>query len=159
MMPGHIPANGLNPDNTQDWGVDGSTSIPVSAVQFDPNGGFNDGKDAFLNYLNQALDTLGITNPTARQNWINGYMVAGNRENSYQNGPVGDNGAAFGFMQVHADTFADYHVEGTSDNIYNPVANITASMNYVMKHYGVNQDGSNLGNVEQFNPNDPAYGY
>jgi hypothetical protein len=172
-MPGTIPPNGLNPDNTQGWGSSGSTPIPVSAVQFDSNG-FNNGKDAFLNYLNQALTLMGITNPTARQNWINGYLVAGNRESSYNTESVNKTdgnavgatqsdgapaGSSRGIMQTIPATFAEYHVPGTSDNIYNPVANIAASMNYVMKHYGVSQDGSNLMNVEQFNPNDPAFGY
>jgi SLT domain-containing protein len=172
-MPGPIPANGLNPDNTQGWGSPGSTPIPVSDVTFDPNG-FNNGQAAFVNYLKQALDMLGITNPTAQQNWINGYLVAGNRESSFQTGAVNKTdgnavgppesdgapaGSSRGIMQTIPSTFAEYHVPGTSDNIYNPVANIAASMNYVMKHYGVSQDGSNLMNVEQFNPNDPAFGY
>jgi SLT domain-containing protein len=143
----------------------------VNAVQYDPNG-FNNGQAAFTTYMNQALDAMGITNPTARQNWINGYTVAAKRESTYQSGvsdgnPAGAptesdgalDGAARGFLQMTPDAFAAFHQPGTSDNIYNPVANITASMNYVMARYGVQQDGSNLGIVQQFNPNFPAHGY
>ncbi|MEU1629914.1 lytic transglycosylase, partial [Streptomyces sp. NPDC020096] len=33
-------------------------------------------------------------------------------------------------------TFKTYHVAGTSSNIYDPVANITASANYAAHRYG-----------------------
>jgi hypothetical protein len=163
----------LNPTNTPNPTSPGPGPISVSSVQFDPNG-FNNGQTAFLGYLNQALDALGITNPTARQNWINGYLVAGNRESSFQPGAVNKMdgnavgaaepdgapaGSSRGLLQTIPTTFAQFHEPGTSDNIYDPVANIAASMNYVMARYGVNKDGSNLQNVQQFNPNDPAFGY
>jgi SLT domain-containing protein len=117
---------------------------------------------------------MGITNPTARQNWINGYLVAANRESSFQAAAVNKTdgnavgatqsdgapaGSSRGFLQDTPEVFAEYHEPGTSDDIYDPVANIAASMNYVMARYGVNQDGSNLGNVAQFNPNDAPHGY
>ncbi|MFF6980966.1 transglycosylase SLT domain-containing protein [Streptomyces sp. NPDC008343] len=41
-----------------------------------------------------------------------------------------------GLMQVIEPTFRAYHVPGTSTNIYNPVANITAACNYAAKKYG-----------------------
>jgi SLT domain-containing protein len=118
---------------------------------------------------------MGITNPAARQNWINGFLVAGNRESGFQSRAVNQQdgffpgaptesdgalaGSSRGFMQVSPTTFAEFHQTGTSNNIYDPVANIAASMNYVMADYGVNKDGSNLGIVQQFNPNFPAHGY
>jgi hypothetical protein len=151
----------------------GPGPIPVSAVQFNPNG-FNSGQAAFLNNVNQALNAMGITNPAARQNWINGFMVAGKRESSFQAGAVNKTdgnavgptqsdgapaGSSRGFVQMTPATFAAFHQPGTSNNIYDPVANITASMNYIMARYGVNQNGSNLGNVAQFNANDPAAGF
>lgn len=182
VPPGTVPPGGLNVDNTWDWGnPPGSTPIPVSDVQYDANN--NDqttlpfpfpNELAFFVSASQALDALGITDPTARQNWLNGYLVAANRESSYNTdavnttdynavGPSQSDGApagsSRGLMQVTPTTFAQYHQTGTSDNIYDPVANIAASMNYVMKHYGVNQDGSNLGTVSQFNPNDSPHGY
>ena len=33
-------------------------------------------------------------------------------------------------------TFSAYHVPGTSSNIYDPVANITAAYNYAYHRYG-----------------------
>ncbi|MFF1352889.1 transglycosylase SLT domain-containing protein [Streptomyces sp. NPDC058297] len=41
-----------------------------------------------------------------------------------------------GLLQVIPPTFAAYHVPGTSWNIYNPVANITAAANYAADKYG-----------------------
>ncbi|MCZ1010642.1 transglycosylase SLT domain-containing protein [Streptomyces lydicus] len=41
-----------------------------------------------------------------------------------------------GLLQVIAPTFNTYHVEGTSWNLYDPVANITAACNYAAAKYG-----------------------
>ncbi|MCX4453160.1 transglycosylase SLT domain-containing protein [Streptomyces sp. NBC_01340] len=41
-----------------------------------------------------------------------------------------------GLLQVIPPTFKAYHVPGTSWNIYNPVANITAAANYAADKYG-----------------------
>ncbi|MFF7329515.1 transglycosylase SLT domain-containing protein [Streptomyces sp. NPDC090306] len=41
-----------------------------------------------------------------------------------------------GLLQVIPPTFAAYHVSGTSSNIYDPVANITAAANYAADKYG-----------------------
>ncbi|MBO0654129.1 transglycosylase SLT domain-containing protein [Streptomyces triculaminicus] len=41
-----------------------------------------------------------------------------------------------GLLQIIDPTFKAYHVEGTSWDIYNPVANITASCNYAADKYG-----------------------
>ncbi|SHI28710.1 transglycosylase SLT domain-containing protein [Streptomyces sp. 3214.6] len=41
-----------------------------------------------------------------------------------------------GLLQVIPPTFASYHVSGTSWNIYDPVANITAAANYAADKYG-----------------------
>jgi hypothetical protein len=41
-----------------------------------------------------------------------------------------------GLMQVIGGTFAAYHVPGTSMNIYDPLANIAAAINYAMHVYG-----------------------
>ncbi|MEV4437261.1 transglycosylase SLT domain-containing protein [Streptomyces sp. NPDC049555] len=41
-----------------------------------------------------------------------------------------------GLLQVIDPTFKAYHVEGTSWDIYDPVANITAACNYAAKVYG-----------------------
>jgi hypothetical protein len=41
-----------------------------------------------------------------------------------------------GLMQVIDPTFAAYHVDGTSWDIYDPVANIAAACNYAAHRYG-----------------------
>ncbi|MCX2922825.1 transglycosylase SLT domain-containing protein [Streptomyces sp. NEAU-W12] len=41
-----------------------------------------------------------------------------------------------GLLQVIPPTFSAYHVPGTSKNIYDPVANITAACNYAADRYG-----------------------
>ncbi|MFI5687749.1 transglycosylase SLT domain-containing protein [Streptomyces sp. NPDC051636] len=41
-----------------------------------------------------------------------------------------------GLLQVIDPTFRAYHVAGTSFNIYDPVANITAACNYAAARYG-----------------------
>lgn len=43
---------------------------------------------------------------------------------------------SIGLLQVIQPTFSAYHVEGTSTNIYDPVANITAAANYAADRYG-----------------------
>ena len=41
-----------------------------------------------------------------------------------------------GLMQVIGSTFAAYHIPGTSTNIYDPIANIAAAINYARHVYG-----------------------
>lgn len=41
-----------------------------------------------------------------------------------------------GLLQVIDPTFEQYHVEGTTKNIYDPVANIAAACNYAADRYG-----------------------
>ncbi|GAA1113104.1 hypothetical protein GCM10009663_62520 [Kitasatospora arboriphila] len=41
-----------------------------------------------------------------------------------------------GLLQVIDPTFQAYHVPGTSTDIYDPVANITAACNYAAHFYG-----------------------
>ncbi|MGW7003104.1 LysM peptidoglycan-binding domain-containing protein [Streptomyces sp. NPDC054933] len=43
---------------------------------------------------------------------------------------------SIGLLQVIQPTFTAYHVPGTSTNIYDPVANITAACNYAYHRYG-----------------------
>ncbi|MFJ8828249.1 transglycosylase SLT domain-containing protein [Streptomyces sp. NPDC102467] len=43
---------------------------------------------------------------------------------------------SIGLLQVIQPTFDAYHVDGTSSDIYNPVANITAAANYAADKYG-----------------------
>jgi Transglycosylase SLT domain len=147
--------------------------IPVSSVQYKPDG-FDDGRAAYKRYLAETLDVMGITDPQARRNWTTGLMTAASRESSFNpgavnkwdsnaHGPRKSDGApansSRGGLQTIPTTFAAYHQAGTSNNIYHPVANAAAAMNYVMDRYDVDRDGSNLDEVSQFDPNDDPRGY
>jgi hypothetical protein len=150
-----------------------ANAIPVSAVRF-IRGGVGTGPATCKIYINQALDAMGIANPAARSSWASGLLVAMSRESNFNplavngwdsnaHGPQAadgfPSGSSRGLMQTIPTTFAAYHQPGTSNNIYNPVANICAAMNYVMNRYGVSRNGSNLGTVGQFNPNAAPGGY
>ncbi|MFD7533635.1 transglycosylase SLT domain-containing protein [Streptomyces sp. NPDC059849] len=91
-------------------------------------------------WINQALDIMrakGIPGSydglhrnimresTGNPNAVNGWDV------NAQNGTP-----SCGLLQVIQPTFNAYHVAGTSSNIYDPVANITAAANYAADKYG-----------------------
>ena len=123
----------------------------------------------------KALDHLGITDPAARRNWIRGYEtlilresggrpVAVASEPATAPGPTQPDGHGLGYARGIAQTlpatFTRFHQPGTSTNIYDPVANICASINYVIHRYGVSADRSNLtALVQQADPRRPPKGY
>lgn len=125
--------------------------------------------------IEEALDVLGITDPEARQHWREGYQTLIRRESSFDThainnsdsnavGPVmadgGHAGSSRGLAQVIPSTFHAYHVAGTRNDIFDPVANIAASMNYVMHRYHVSPTGQDLAQkVAQANPHSAGGGY
>ncbi|MGL6234700.1 MAG: transglycosylase SLT domain-containing protein, partial [Segniliparus sp.] len=153
--------------------TDPSSKIDTSKVTYDKV----NGSGSVDSYISQALDKNGITDPTARKNWTEGYKTLISRESSgnvmavnttdsnatSSSVIVGDGNTANcsrGLAQCIPSTFAAYHVAGTSSNIYDPVANIAASMNYSMGHYGVSKDGSDLtSKVQQADSGRGAKGY
>jgi SLT domain-containing protein len=122
-----------------------------------------------------ALDHLGISDPAARRRWMRGYETliareSGGRPSVIASDPAAAPGVmqpdgrglgfARGITQTIPATFARYHQPGTSTNIYDPIANICASMNYVIHRYGVSLDGRNLAAmVQQADPHRPPKGY
>ncbi|MFZ3306933.1 MAG: transglycosylase SLT domain-containing protein [Mycobacterium sp.] len=122
-----------------------------------------------------ALDHLGISDPAARRRWMRGYETliareSGGRPSVIASDPVTASGVkqpdgrglgfARGIAQTIPATFARYHQPGTSTNIYDPIANICASMNYVIHRYGVTLDGRNLAAmVQQADAHQPPKGY
>lgn len=107
--------------------------------------------------------------------WVKGYKTLCERESSYNpnainttdynaNGQrVGDGhplNCSRGLAQCIPPTFAAHHANGTSKSIYDPVANIAASMQYVRQNYQVSLDGSDFAKkVQQADPTRPAKGY
>ncbi|ORW16179.1 hypothetical protein AWC17_15185 [Mycobacterium nebraskense] len=136
--------------------------------------GFPGGPDAYRQYLGKTFDLMGITDPVARANWTRGLMTGIGRESGFRPDAVNLSdsnargarmvdgapaGASRGGMQTIPATFAANHQPGTSRAIYDPIANLAAGMNYLMRRYHVARDGSNLSAVGQFNPQHAPGGY
>ncbi|WP_239656475.1 transglycosylase SLT domain-containing protein [Mycobacterium riyadhense] len=151
----------------------GAAAIPVGDVRYDPQSAPG-GRGPYSTYIAKALDVMGIHDPIARANWTRGLEtgvgresgfnpMAVNRSDSNAHGPLMADGAPAGSsrggLQTIPATFAANHQPGTSTEIYDPVANIAAAMNYLMRRYHVQRDGSNLAVVGQFNPHHAPQGY
>src|SRR5215471_11041912 len=126
-------------------------AISINAVTYGfsrPGGGVSD-------WVKRACAIMNV--PPAH--WVTGYLTLCARESSGQpnainhtdinaHGPIQSDGfplhCSRGVAQCIPDTFADNHIPGTSTDIYDPVANIAASMRYVMRRYSVAPDGHNL---------------
>lgn len=146
-------------------------AIPLGALRYNKQST----SGQITRYIAEALDHLGITDPPARRNWLRGYQTLIARESGGQSaaiasepatapGPAQPDGYGLGYArgitQTIPTTFACYHQPGTSTNIYDPVANICASMNYVMHRYGVAVTGENLAAlVQQADAHRAAKGY
>jgi SLT domain-containing protein len=133
-----------------------AAAVPVRAVHYE--------KAYAAGHVRQriaaALDHLGITDPAARRNWMRGYETLIARESGGRPSAVQPDGRRLGIAQTIPATFARYHQPGTSTNIYDPVANICASMSYVIDRYGVHRNGDNLAAmVQQADAHRPPKGY
>lgn len=86
----------------------------------------------------QALAMLGLPSSLLGQVLYQMQTESGGNVNAINltdiNAQAGD--PSRGLMQVIGSTFAAYHVPGTSGNIYDPLANIAAALNYAMHVYG-----------------------
>lgn len=126
--------------------------------------------------IDEAADAVGIpTDKTVRAKWHALYMFMIEHESGgqpdiiqgvkdvNQSGPIiGDGGranAARGLCQVVPGTFMANHVAGTSNNIFDPVANIAASMRYVMDHHIYEVEPDAGPNFERFASRRRANGY
>ncbi|MBF6175624.1 transglycosylase SLT domain-containing protein [Nocardia blacklockiae] len=171
---GYAPAAARVPHNSS-GGYDGGYTQRVSSVSGSTEKNMlND--EQLRAHIKEALKALGITDPVAVENWTRGYLTLISRESGSMDssGRVTANAGAInltdsnataghpsqGLTQTIPSTFEAYHVQGTSNVITDPTANIAASMNYVMHRYDVSRDGSNLAaNVQQANPNASPKGY
>lgn len=80
-------------------------------------------------------------NPNAINNWDS-------------NAKAGD--PSRGIMQTIMSTFLAYHQAGTSNNIYDPVANIAAAINYIRSRYGT---VANVPGIKSLATGGPYVGY
>ncbi|MGW7645228.1 transglycosylase SLT domain-containing protein [Streptomyces bobili] len=142
-------------------------AIAKSSVGFSKNSSMAAGEATARAFAEQACDLAG-----APRSWVTGVGNGANlmtlifRESSHRpnavnqadvnaTGPVQSDGAKLncsrGYAQVIPGTFAENHQAGTSDRIYDPVANIAAAINYIWRRYG------DISRVQQANPHrDPA---
>jgi SLT domain-containing protein len=105
---------------------------------------------------------LGLTHtppPNTMENWLAGLNTLITRESGWNAGAVNNwdsnasKGGTHGLMQLLHSNFDSYHVPGTSDNIYDGLANVAAGIGYVKATYG------DISNVQQANAGMPAKGY
>ncbi|WP_406389667.1 transglycosylase SLT domain-containing protein [Streptomyces sp. NBC_00887] len=142
-------------------------ALSKSSVRFSKNSGLAIDEGTARVFAEQACDRTG-----APRSWVTGVGNGANlltlifRESSFKpnavnrddvnaTGSVQSDGARLncsrGYAQVIPDTFAENHQAGTSDRIYDPVANIAAAINYIWRRYG------DISHVQQASPHrDPA---
>lgn len=147
-----------------DWGGEFEPSYPdnlspddVSFVQMEEE---SLSPDEIADVINAAADLNGVPNdPEIRERWVNvmtlmanhesGFVVnAGNGWDSNANGARMADGfpanSSRGLWQTIPTTFAANHIAGTSNSIYDPIANAAAAMNYMMNRYNIAPDSTGL---------------
>jgi SLT domain-containing protein len=113
-------------------------------VQYTPTAGVEQWRGTVL----QALQLLGLSPTLADRVLRQMQTESGGNPNIIQgiqdiNSATGN--LARGLMQVVPTTFAGYHVPGTSNSIYDPLANIAAGLNWDMHKFGGNPGLVDLG--------------
>nr|WP_037805402.1 tape measure protein [Streptomyces sp. NRRL F-2580] len=107
-------------------------------------------------YIAQAMGLTSVSGPK----WSDGLATIIRREsggnvravnNSDSNAKAGT--PSKGLAQVIDPTFRAYHQAGTSWDIFDPVANIAAAINYIKDRYG------DISRVQQADPSKPPKGY
>lgn len=101
--------------------------------------------------IDKALDLREVTDSNVRDYWKQVLTFIGENEssgdlsvvNTWDTNSTGQEaadgasqGASRGWLQITPDTFSHYHEPGTSTNIYDPVAQASAAMNYIESRYG-----------------------
>lgn len=147
---------------------------PLSAVQLAKTGRGPMSPGELRAAIDKAADAAGIpSDKVVRAKWHALYrfliehesgnqpdIIQGVKDVNHSGGTASDGGpanAARGLCQVVPGTFKANHVAGTSDNIFDPVANIAASMRYVMDRYDVEPHAG--ANFERFEARRHANGY
>lgn len=120
--------------------------------------------DEFNAVSRKALELNGITDYSVQQEWMPMLVDVAQRESSMNlaigndwdinaHGPIQVDGypqySSRGLIQTVPGTFAANHIPGTSTNIYDPVANVAAGVNYMMGQYGLGKDGAGVADFHQ----------
>mgnify|MGYP000097155416 CR=1 FL=1 len=121
------------------WG-NGKTDV-VDTSYTEGNVSSSKAASAWIPQIKQALALNGLPASDANvQKWVRQIQSeSGGNPNAIQqvrdiNWP---HNRARGLVQVIPPTFRAYHVPGTSNNIFDPIANLAAGINYAKKTYGV----------------------
>lgn len=139
----------------------GKGELNASEVAIQPTGIGTLTRSQLHAVIEKALDNNGVTkDPTARRIWhdlcyqqytkeSSGLVDAVNRDDTNAHGAIvpadqAPAGSSRGLGQCTPDTFAQFHVAGTSNNIYDPEANLSASVGYMMHRYKVSANGAGL---------------
>lgn len=108
----------------------------------DPTGAGSKAAAAWRPQIEKALRLNGITPTEAMvQKWVRQIQTeSGGNPNAIQ-GNIGDinnktGDLAKGLVQVIGSTFRAYHVPGTPNNVFDPIANLAAGINYARHRYG-----------------------
>lgn len=151
----------------------GHSELPIALDQV----GYGHVADASLSQtiLPAVYSIMDISSAASQRAVEIGVMTAAGRESSYNLMAINDYDSnahgvkqadgypqfcSRGLMQCIPPTFADHHESGTSNDIYDGVASVCASLNYVRHQYGVSSDYLDLSaKVEQFDPNRKPMGY
>jgi tape measure domain-containing protein len=127
----------------------------LSALAHSVGGGFLHPTGALRGWIEMAEKLTGVNAA-----WTPGLLTLIGRESggnpnainrTDSNAQRGD--PSRGLMQTIGSTFSHYHMPGTSWDIYDPVANISAGIRYILSRYG------DIGNVQQADPTRPPLGY
>ena len=101
-------------------------------------GGSGSGVQRWAGVVAQALGMLGLPATLSRQVLYQMQTESGGNPNAINltdiNAQMGD--PSRGLLQTIGSTFSTYHVPGTSSNIYDPLANVAAAINYARHRYG-----------------------
>ncbi|GAA3123286.1 hypothetical protein GCM10010521_07890 [Streptomyces rameus] len=144
-------------------------SVAKSAVQYTKNSGIGRDRNTARAFALTACERT-----AAPKEWVTGMgndanlltlieresrfdANAVNQDDVNATGPRQVDGARLncsrGYTQVIPDAFAGNHQAGTSNRIYEPVANIAAAINYIWRRYG------DISRVQQANPHLPPHPY
>lgn len=156
-----------------DGKVSGADAIDVSQVSYDKTG-IGPLTDSEMHaVIEEALDKNGISDdPRVRAQWHEVLTFMAEKESSRNpdavnltdsnaiGAPAADGHpgqSSRGIWQTIPTTFAAHHVAGTSTNIYDAVANCSASVAYTMDRYNVSPNGGS--SLQSFYSNRMSGGY